>query len=196
MTSRLAVAVLIAGSACVALPAALAQPDVEVVKESTIELPLGTKNWDMRQLDREPVRMVSYTAVKRQVKVPSPLPPSERSDKPEKPEKPEKPGKPEELNKPAATIEQTVVAFVLEFERDLTIRDTDWTGVRPEPPYRFDFLDKDGVTLASELARYEGIPVGRKGRRVRVVLTLPAERLMSRVARVVVEPKRYGDLPQ
>ena len=181
MTSRLAVVVFVLGAACAALPPASAQPEGEVVKETKVELPLGKEHWDLRQLDREPIRLVSATALKREMRLPGMLP---------TPENPEKPGKPER------TVEQTVVEFVLEFERDLTVRDTDWTGVRPEPPFRFDFLDKDGVTLLSESARYEGIPVGRKGRRVRVVLTLPPKRLMDRVAKIMVEPKRYLDLPQ
>jgi hypothetical protein len=174
MTSRLAAAVLVLGSACAALPLANAQPDVEVVKETTIDLPLKRDNWDLRQLDRDPVKLEKYTAIKRSIRLPSLLP---------NPEKPERP------------IEQTSVDFILEFVRDLTVRDTDWTGVRPEPPYRFDFLDADGVTLASQTARYEGIPIGRKGRRVRVVLTLPPEGVMSRAKKVVVEPRRYGDMP-
>src|SRR5437868_2243773 len=53
--------------------------------------------------------------------------------------------------------------FVLEFTRDLYVRDTDWGGVRPEPPFRFDFEDEDGVTLVSLAARYDGVPIGLKG---------------------------------
>jgi hypothetical protein len=174
MTSRLAAAVLVLGSACAVLPLASAQPDTEVVKETTIDLPLKRDNWDLRQLDRDPVRLEKYTAIKRTIRLPSLLP---------NPEKPDRP------------LEQTSVDFILEFVRDLTVRDTEWTGVRLEPPYRFDFLDADGVTLASQTARYEGIPIGRKGRRVRVVLSLPPEGVMSRVKKVVAEPRRYGDMP-
>jgi hypothetical protein len=176
MTSRLAAAMLAFGSVCVALPLASAQPDVEVVKESTVELPLGKSKWDMSQLDRDPVKLVKYSATQRQIRIPPPF---------VDPEKPEKPAKP---------VEQTSVEFILEFTRDLTVRDTDWTGVRPEPPFRFDFLDKDGVTITTQTAKYEGIPLGRKGRRVRIALLLPPERVMSRITKVLVEPKRYAEL--
>jgi hypothetical protein len=175
MTLRLAAAVFVVGSVCVALPLASAQPEGEVIKETDVELPKGQRNWDMRQLDHDPVKLVRYSAVKRLIRIPPVV---------VDPEKPEKPGKP---------IEQTTVDFILEFTRDLTVRDTDWTGVRPEPPFRFDLLDKDGVTLTSLTAKYEGIPFGRKGRRVRVALTLPPEGMMSRIERVIVEPKRYPD---
>ena len=65
------------------------------------------------------------------------------------------------------------VQLVLEFTRDLTVRDIDWTGVRPEPPFRFNFEDKDGVTLLSLRGIYLGEPVMRKGRRVRVAVQFP-----------------------
>jgi hypothetical protein len=175
MTTRLAAAVFVLGSVCVALPLASAQPEFEVVKESVVELPLGKGNWDMRPFDRDPIKLVKFTAVKRQVRIPPLL---------LDPAKPEKPAKP---------IEQTSVEFILEFTRDLTVRDTDWTGVRPEPPFRFDFLDKDGVTLATQTAKYEGIPFARKGRRVRIVLAMPPEGVMGRTDKVLVEPKRYPD---
>ncbi len=175
MTSRLAAVVLVLGSACAALPFASAQPEAEVVKEDTVNLPLGKDHWSLQSFDRDPVKLVKYTAVKRTVRVPPVV-----TD-------PERPGKPQEQ-----TI--TSVDFILEFTRDVTVRDTAWTGVRPEPPFRFDFLDKDGVTLVSQPARYEGLPVGRMGRRVRVVLALPPERVLSRTERVLVEPKA-PDLP-
>jgi hypothetical protein len=88
-----------------------------------------------------------------------------------------------------------VVHIVLEFERDLTIRDTDWTGVQPKPPFRFDFLDKDGVTLSTQLGTYDGVFVGRRGRRVRVVLMMPPEVVMARTKKVLVDSKTLGDLP-
>jgi len=99
--------------------------------------------------------------------------------------------------------------FVLEFTRDLTVRDTDWSGVRPEPPFRFDFEDKDGVTVLSLRPTYAGVPIMLKGRRVRVVVSFPPlpppdqldtlsetdrERLffLSQAKKVVVDLKPYG----
>ena len=171
MTARLPAAGLALAAALVALPIASAQPELEVVKEETVKLPLGLENWDIRQMQLDPVKVVKTDAVKRRLR---PLDPE---------------AKPEDFQ------EQTSAVFILEFVRDLTVRDTDWTGVRLDPPYRFDFLDADGVTLASQTARYDGIPIGRKGRRVRVVLALPPEGVMRRADRVLVEPKRYGDMP-
>jgi hypothetical protein len=95
--------------------------------------------------------------------------------------------------------------FVLEFTRDLTVRDIDWSGVRPEPPYRFDFQDKDGVTVVSLRPIYGGEPITGKGRRIRVVVQFPVGKLetlseldkqrlfyLAQTKKVVVDLKPYG----
>ena len=97
--------------------------------------------------------------------------------------------------------------FVLEFTRDLTVRDTDWSGVRPEPPFRFNFEDKDGVTILSLRPVYVGDPIMAKGRRVRIAVQFPApppppdmlteldrQRLfyLTQAKKVVVDLKPYG----
>jgi hypothetical protein len=171
MTARLPAAGLALAAALVALPIASAQPELEVVKEETVKLPLGLENWDIRQMQLDPVKVVKTDAVKRRLR---PLDPE---------------AKPEDFQ------EQTSAVFILEFVRDLTVRDTDWTGVRPEPPFRFEFEDKDGVTIWSQAPRYEGIPIGRKGRKVRVLVPMPPAGVLARSKKVMVDPRRYPDSP-
>lgn len=193
MTSRLTAAVLFLAVAFVSPPLASAQPLGVIVKEEAIELPFGKANWDMRRLEEDPVKLVKVSAVKVQVAVVDPG--SGR----------------------LSLREVTLVNFLLEFQRDLTVRDPDWTGPRPQPPFRFQFEDAEGVTLASESAEYGGavvgakgrladlpapralgaeyggVPVGVKGRRVRVVLDLPEARVVARTKKVVIDHKPYGE---
>jgi hypothetical protein len=72
-----------------------------------------------------------------------------------------------------STHEVRFVKFLLEFQRDLTVRDTDWGGIRPQVPFLFRFEDNNGVTIASENASYDGLFVGLQGRRVQMILPLP-----------------------
>ena len=72
------------------------------------------------------------------------------------------------------------------------MRDTDYRGFQPVPPFQFDFRDENGVALRLLPATYEGSLVGLEGLRLWVVLKLPEGRLMQRTAKVVVDPKPYG----
>jgi hypothetical protein len=100
--------------------------------------------------------------------------------------------------------EKQQASFVLEFTRDLTVLDADWAGVLQRPPLRFEFEDADRATLMSLAAVYEGVPIGLKGRRVRIVLQFPSNpdregqrvEFLKRTKRIVVDPKRYGDLSE
>jgi hypothetical protein len=178
MIARLSAAGLALAAALVILPIASAQLEEDVVQQDTVKLPLGLENWDIRQMEQDPVKVIRIQGVKRRIRLPPP------ETKPE--------GKPE----PRETFqEQTSAEIILEFVRDLTVRDTDWTGVRPEPPFRFQFEDKDGVTLWTQPARYEGIVLGRKGRRVRVIVPMPPKPILDRTKKIVVDPRRYGESP-
>jgi hypothetical protein len=101
-------------------------------------------------------------------------------------------GDPVKLVKVAYDEKAKEARFVLEFTRDLTVRDIDWSGVRAQPPFRFQFEDADGVTLSSPLPTYEGVLVGLKGRRLRIVLKMPEPYVMDRTRKVVVDFKPYG----
>jgi hypothetical protein len=98
---------------------------------------------------------------------------------------------PVKLVKVEAAPDGKVVRFILEFQRDLTVRDTDWHGPSPRPPYWFRFQDADGTTMRSEIAEYGSELVGQQGRRVRIVLTLPPA--WARTRKVIVDPRPYGE---
>jgi hypothetical protein len=85
------------------------------------------------------------------------------------------------------------VKWVLEFTRDLTVRDIDWHSLSKSAPFWFRFQDEDGVTLVSASAAYDGVLVGLRGRRVRVVLKLPDEEVMRRTKKVMIDPRPYGE---
>jgi hypothetical protein len=164
---RLAVTTLGLASALIALPLVSAQPLIDLTEKS-IELPFGEKNWDLSPMKADPVNLVKVSASQVSVRAEDPV------------------------TKERFSTEVKSVRFLLEFTRDLTVRDTDWTGVRPEPPFRFEFLDADGVTLRIVPGTYEGTPIGLKGRRVRVVLRMPEESVMGRTRKVVVAAKPYA----
>ncbi len=98
---------------------------------------------------------------------------------------------PVKLVKADASPDGKVVRFILEFQRDLTVRDTDWRGPTPRPPYWFRFQDADGTTIHSEMAEYASELVGLQGRRVRIVLIVPPA--WARTKKVIVDPRPYGE---
>jgi hypothetical protein len=151
MAPRLTAGVLVFVSALVLLT--LLSPARAGAQQKESDIPLGRAAWEMKGLDRDPVKLVkvSYDPDTKEVK------------------------------------------WLLEFTRDLTVRDTDWAGVNPRPPFWFRFQDADGVTLASASAAYDGQLVGRFGRRVRVVLKLPEEEVMRRTKKVAIDPRPYGE---
>src|SRR5262245_44486737 len=77
---------------------------------------------------------------------------------------------PVKLVKATYDADRRVVRIILEFQRDLTVRDTDWRGFAVRPPFWFRFQDADGATMRSEGAEFGSELIGLKGRRVRVVL--------------------------
>jgi hypothetical protein len=164
---RHAIAVVCLASALAALPFVSAQPGF-TAGEKPIDLPFGEKGWDMSAMNAEPVKLVRTSAT--QISV--------RAEDPE--------------TKAKFSTEVKYVRFLLEFTRDLTVRDIDWTGVQPQPPFRFEFQDADGVTQRIVPATYEGALVGRKGRRVWVVVKIPEESLERRTKKVVIDLKPYG----
>jgi hypothetical protein len=98
---------------------------------------------------------------------------------------------PIKLVKADASPDGKVVRFILEFQRDLTVRDTDWRGPAPRPPFWFRFQDADGTTIHSEIAEYGSELVGLQGRRVRIVLLMPPA--WARTKKVIVDPRPYGE---
>jgi hypothetical protein len=198
MTSRLIATVLFLALALVGPPIVSAQPPpTEIIKADAIDLPFGKANWDMHQLDQDPVKLTKVSALKVRIRqwIPSRT----------------MPGMYEPLE-----FEETLVNFILELQRDVTVRDIDWTGVRPQPPFRFQFEDAAGVILTTEPAEYGDSLVGPrgrlailpeprvdgaefggklvtlKGRKARVVLVMPDPRIMGRTKKVVVDLKPYG----
>ncbi|HKI33845.1 MAG TPA: hypothetical protein VKA46_18475 [Gemmataceae bacterium] len=159
MTLRLVVAILVLASALLAFPAALAQRHVVGGRDEAIDLPFGKDNWDMRELEQDPVKLVKVTAVK--------------------------------VRLSEGDRDVRFVKFVLEFQRDLTVRDTEWGGVRPQPPFLFRFQDENGVTLASETGSYDSVFVGLQGRRVQMVLPLPDSPVV-RTVEGLSDPGRAG----
>ncbi len=149
------------------LPLVFAQPDV-TIGEKPIELPFGEKNWDMSALNADPVKLVKVNANQLSVRAEDPT------------------------TKEKFSTEVKYVKFLLEFTRDLTVRDIEWTGVQPQPPFRFELHDADGVAIRTLQATYEGSLVGRKGRRVWVVLRMPEESVQRRTKKVLVDFKPYG----
>jgi hypothetical protein len=93
---------------------------------------------------------------------------------------------------PETKKEARFVAIVLEFRRDLTVRDIDWTAPESRPPYWFSFEDAEGVVLRRDMATYDSVLVGLQGRRVRMVLKVPEGELAARVKKVIVDPRPYG----
>ena len=100
---------------------------------------------------------------------------------------------PVKLVKASYDKERKVVRFLLEFRRDLTVRDTDWRGVAVRPPFWFRFEDADGVTLLSGEAEFGGQLVGLQGRRVRLILPWPDGPVGALAKKVVVDPRPYGE---
>jgi hypothetical protein len=98
---------------------------------------------------------------------------------------------PVRLVKATSDRDEREVRLILEFRRDLTVRDTDWTVLQPQPPFWFRFQDRDGTTIASLAGTYGSLPVGRKGRNVRVVLKWPP--FLDGTSSVIVDHKGYGE---
>jgi hypothetical protein len=163
MPTRLAVAILVFACSLLALPSVSAQGEAVARPEEAIPLPFGEANWDLRVMEQDPVKLVKTAATK--VVVPG--------------------------EKPEQRLEVRFVKFILQFQRDLTIRDSDWTGVRPQPPFLFRFEDENGVTIASETATYDSTLVGSQGARVQLRLTLPDKPVVQRLE--VVEPRAFGE---
>jgi hypothetical protein len=150
MAPRLTVGVLVLASAVV--PLALSPSPAGAGQEQT-RLPLGKEAWDVRALNRDPVKLVKET-----------YDPKARE-----------------------------VQWVVEFTRDLTVRDIDWVGLNSRPPFWVRFQDEDGVTQLSTTPAYDGTLVGLFGRRVRLVLRLPDKEVMDRTKKVVIDPRPYGE---
>jgi hypothetical protein len=102
-------------------------------------------------------------------------------------------GDPVRLVKVTYDEDRRVVRIILEFRRDLTVRDTDWRGLAVRPPYWFRFQDAEGTTLRSEEAQFGSEVVGLQGRRVRLVLPWPAGVLPALTKKVVVDHRPYGE---
>ncbi len=100
---------------------------------------------------------------------------------------------PVELVKATYDPDRRVVRIILQFRRDLTVRDTDWRGVTARPPFWFRFQDADGTTLRSEGAEFGSELVGLEGRRVRLVVPWPAGVLPALTKKVIVDPRPYGE---
>jgi hypothetical protein len=160
MTVRLAAALFIVAPALILLPDVSAQPLGLTGPEEPIALPFGEANWEVGAMRQDPVKLVKISASKVRAQ------PREGS---------------------AEREEVRFVKFLLEFQRDLTVRDTDWTGVRPQPPFVFRFEDENGVTIASESGEYDSTPVGLQGRRVLIRLALKDAPVFHRVE--VTDPR-------
>jgi hypothetical protein len=100
---------------------------------------------------------------------------------------------PVKLVKATYDPQMRVVRFILEFRRDLTVRDTDWRGLGVSPPFWFRLQDADGVTMRSLTAEFGSELVGLKGRRVRLVLPWPGALLAALTKTVVVDHRPYGE---
>jgi hypothetical protein len=100
---------------------------------------------------------------------------------------------PVELVKASYDADRRVVRIILQFRRDLTVRDTDWRGVTVRPPFWFRFQDADGTTLRSEGAEFGSELVGLQGRRVRLVVPWPTGVLPALTKKVIVDPRPYGE---
>ncbi len=83
--------------------------------------------------------------------------------------------------------------FIIEFQRDLTVRDIDWTGVRARPPYWFRFENADRVAITSVIPEYDSVLIGQRGRRVQFTLKLPDKKTMDQIKKVVVDHRPYGE---
>jgi hypothetical protein len=95
-----------------------------------------------------------------------------------------------------ATYSARELRVVLEFQRNLSFLDEEWTGPRSlrvlvdsygnalqvrvsppdimteRPPYLFLFEDEDGATIAAVRPRFDSEVIGIQGQRLRLVLTL------------------------
>jgi hypothetical protein len=172
MTPRLAAALLVVVSAALALPVASAQRTVAAGPEAAIELPFGRAAWDLTALYQDPVKLEKISAVK--------VPIQDEKEKDDEKEKKDVKDK----------HEARFVKFILQFQRDLTVRDAEWNRVRPQPPYAFRFLDENGVILASESATFDSVLVGLEGRRVQMLLKLPDAPVVQNID--IVDP-RFGE---
>ena len=166
MRSRLAIALFFLAFPVAGLLPLSAQPPGGAA-DGMSDSPFGKCDWDLRQLDLDPVKLV----------------------------------------RASYDVQANELRLVLEFQRDLTLHDTEWRNARGQtvvvdrdcrplvlrdptgivaPPFLFSFEDEDGVALVSERARYGGDLIGLQGRRVRLVLPLPGKDIAARTRRVVV----------
>jgi hypothetical protein len=199
MTVRLAAGLLLV-CACFALPRAAAQPpeagkegrylpgylpgarlmqmlrdgEAQIIREESIDVPFGEANWDTRPLNEDPVSLKKVGAVRASVAY---------------------------VDRDGKTLRVqplTLVRFVLELQRDLTVRDPDWTGIRPRPPFLVRFQDADGVALLvpaeSERPGYDCTFVGQAKARLRMVVLIPDPPVAARTKKVMIDHTMHNDL--
>ncbi|HJT77970.1 MAG TPA: hypothetical protein VJ739_12275 [Gemmataceae bacterium] len=78
------------------------------------------------------------------------------------------------------------VIFLLEFSRPPTLAEQ-YDLERGGGAFVFRFLDADGVVIKSVVPRLEGEVVARKGARLRMVLTMPDERVLAATRSISAE---------
>lgn len=200
MSVRLAAGLLLV-CACFALPRVAAQPpeagkegdylpgvlpgdrlmqmllngEARIIREEPIDVPFGVANWGTRPLNEDPVSLKKVSAVRASVLY---VDPRDR--------------------KTLRVQPLTLVRFVLELQRDLTVRDPDWTGIRPRPPFLIRFQDAEGVALRvpalSERPVYDCTFVGQAKARLRIVVLIPDRPVAARTKKVMIDHIMHNDL--
>jgi hypothetical protein len=80
------------------------------------------------------------------------------------------------------------VRFVVELTRPITFTEQlDWES--DHGPVIFRFVDNDGVVVKSVKPRWEGEMIPKKGTRLRMILTMPSEKVLAQTH--AIEPTEH-----